>query len=428
MADIKVHYGKQGLIIHSPPECKVDIISAKVNPPLPDLSAAIATALDKPLGALPLKELVSTKRPKTTVVVVSDATRPVPTRLFLPQILERIGAGCPSTHIIILVATGLHRPSTPTELKAMLGDQILASHEVINHDANDGDNQIYLGTTTRGTFAHLDRRYVEADFRITTGYVEPHFFAGLTGGRKSLVPGIAGAETIKANHSPAFISHPFARFGNTCGNPIYEDAVEIAQMKPPDFCMNVTIDAQHQITGIAAGEMQAVSDRLVQEQLATSFFPLKKPYDVVVCNNGGYPLDLNLYQAVKSMAIGELAVKPGGIIIACNECSDGIGHESFEKMIKSNAEPAALLKAIEKGEVQRPDLWQVQVLARVLTKATIYVVSSLKQADLGIIGIKYAATVEDALTNISASRGTLGRVLILPDGPLAIPLPKNKEK
>ncbi len=428
MVDIKVHYGKQGLMIHFPSGCKADIVSAKVNPPLPDLPAAIGTALTKPLGTQSLKKMVATKRPKNTVVVVSDATRPVPTRLLLPQILEQITASCPSTHITLLVATGLHRPSTPMELKAMLGEQIVASYEVINHDANDAASLKYLGTTTRGTFAHLDRRYIEADFRIITGYVEPHFFAGLTGGRKSLVPGIAGADTIKANHSPAFISHPFARFGNTCGNPIYEDAVEIAQMAPPDFCVNVTIDAQHQITGIVAGEMQGVSDRLVQEQLATSFFPLNKPYDIVVCNNGGYPLDLNLYQAVKSMAIGELAVKEGGAIIACNECSDGIGHDAFEKMVKSHTNPAVLLKSIEKGEVQGPDLWQVQVLARVLTKAQIYVVSSLKQADLGALGMKYAKTVEEALSEISAARGSLGRVLVLPDGPLAIPLPKNNQK
>lgn len=426
--DAKVHFGKYGLVIHLPAGCKADVVTAKVLPPLLDLPKAIAAALDKPLGTQSLRQLIIKKHPLNAVVVVSDATRPVPTRLFLPQILHEISEGCSTTHVVILVATGLHRPSSPAELKAMVGEEVLSSYEVINHDANDASAQKYIDTTTRGTFAHLDRRYVEADFRITTGYVEPHFFAGLTGGRKSLVPGIAGAETIKANHSPAFISHPFARFGNTCGNPIYEDAVEIAQIAPPDFCVNVTINAQHQITGIAAGEMQAVSDRLVQDQLKASFFPLKKPYDVVICNNGGYPLDLNLYQAVKSMAIGELAVKEGGAIIACNECSDGIGHEAFEKMIKTYSEPASLLRSIEKGEIRGPDLWQVQVLARILTKAKIYVVSSLHQADLGLIGMKHASTVEDALTDISSSQGTLGQVLILPDGPLAIPLPDKNKK
>ncbi len=426
--EINVHYGKQGLKVRLPAGCKADVVTAKVNPPLQDLPGAVAAALDKSLGTLTLKQMVAAKHPKNAVIVVSDATRPVPTRLLLPQILTTISSACPKTHITILVATGLHRPSSPSELRAMLGDEVLGSHEVINHDANDAACQTYLGTTTRGTFAHLDRRYVEADFRIATGYVEPHFFAGLTGGRKSLVPGIAGAETIKANHSPAFIAHPFARFGNMCGNPIYEDAVEIAQMAPPDFCVNVTIDAQHQITGIAAGEMQAVSDRLIQEQLTTCFFPLKIPYDVVVCNNGGYPLDLNLYQAVKSMAIGELAVKPGGAIIACNECSDGIGHDTFDKLIKSYSNPAELLRSIERRAVQGPDLWQVQVLARVLTKTNIYVVSSLKREDLGTIGMKYVPSVEDALSDISAARGSLGRVLVLPDGPLAIPMPKNSNK
>ena len=423
--DIKVHYGKEGLRIHVPDSWNVDVVRAKEQPSISNLPVAITSVLDRPIGTRSLKEMVALKRPKRTVVVVSDATRPVPTHRFLPSILEQIHKGCPNTHISLLIATGLHRPSSPSEVRAMLGEQVVASYEVINHDATDAANHAILGTTSRGTPAILDKRYVNADFRIVTGYVEPHFFAGFTGGRKSLVPGIAGAECIKANHSAQFISHPLARFGQTLGNPIYDDAVEIAQMAPPDFCINVTINAQHQITRIAAGMMQAVSEQLIREQLTNSFFPISRPYDVVICNNGGYPLDMNLYQAVKSMAIGELAVKKGGSIIACNECADGIGHHAFEKMIKSNIDPTALLKAIETGKVHGPDLWQVQILARILIKAKIYVVSSLTPADLGSIGMKYAPSVEDALKDITTSQGPITRALILPDGPLAIPLCKE---
>jgi nickel-dependent lactate racemase len=279
----------------------------------------------------------------------------------------------------------------------------------------------YLGETTRGTPAWLNARYVRADLRIITGYVEPHFFAGLSGGRKGLVPGIAGAETIKINHGPAFMAHALARFGGTVGNPIYDDAVEIAQMAPPHFCVNVTLDAHHQITCVAAGEMQAVHDLLIQEQLETCFFPLPDPYDVVICNNGGAPLDLNLYQAVKSTAIGELAVNPGGVIIATNECADGVGHEAFASILRDYDDPLILLEDIQCGLVHLPDVWQVQVLARVLTKAEIYVVSSLPESDLGNLGLKYAPTVEDAIAMIEKERGSLGRVLVLPDGPLMIP-------
>ncbi|HMF33233.1 MAG TPA: nickel-dependent lactate racemase [Candidatus Lokiarchaeia archaeon] len=420
-----VSYGKSGLTFQLPEGCEAKLVPAKSTQALRQPAKNVRIALQNPVGTGSLREIAERIHPEQVVIVVSDATRPVPTGTTLPPILEEIRGGCPTAQVTILVGTGLHRLSTPEELLYILGEQIFNTCEVANHEASNAGELEFLGETSRGTPAFLNARYVRADLRIITGYVEPHFFAGFSGGRKALVPGIAGAQTIQMNHGPAFMAHPLARFGGTNGNPIYDDAVEIAQMAPPHFCVNVTLDARHQITHVAAGEMQAVHNLLVQEQLETCFFPIQEPYDVVICNNGGAPLDLNLYQAVKSTAIGELAVKPGGVIIATNECGDGVGHDAFMKLLRDYSDPVLLLEDIQCGKIQVPDVWQVQVLARVLTKAEIYVVSSLAEEDLGNIGLKYAPTVESALSSIQESHGDLGRVLILPDGPLAIPLPNR---
>jgi nickel-dependent lactate racemase len=255
-----------------------------------------------------------------------------------------------------------------------------------------------------------------------TGYVEPHFFAGFSGGRKAVIPGIASAATVKGNHRPAFIADPRCRFGVTKGNPVYEDAVEAVKRREltPDFVVNVTIDPEHRITDVVSGGLLAHT-ALVERVTRQGFYPIDHQYDVVVANNGGYPLDLNLYQGVKAMAIGELAARPGGTIIVVNEHREGAGQENFDRLIHSGLSPEALSAQLLSGEIDCADQWEIQVLARVLCQFRVYVVSAMTQAELGNIGLRHAPSVEEAIALARSEDSTITNVLVLPNGPLALP-------
>ncbi|MFX1497793.1 MAG: nickel-dependent lactate racemase, partial [Promethearchaeota archaeon] len=255
------------------------------------------------------------------------------------------------------------------------------------------------------------------------GYVEPHFFFGFSGGSKSILPGIAGKNTIQANHSARNIDSPFSRFGIYKNNPMAKASTEIANLVGVDFIINVCINEKHKISNVAAGNLEEVHKELINYQLKFIFEEISEPFDIVICGNGGYPLDLNLYQAVKSMAIAEIAVKEGGTIISVNECSEGIGkgHDKFEEFLFSNKSPSELYNKILHNEIVIPDQWEIQILARIMMKAEIYVVSSLKETELGNIGLKYANSIEDALHVSLLKHGKDAKVLILPNGPQIIP-------
>jgi nickel-dependent lactate racemase len=259
--------------------------------------------------------------------------------------------------------------------------------------------------------------------KILTGYVEPHFFFGFSGGRKSIVPGIAGVETIMANHSAKNIASPFSRFGIYENNPMAIMSTDIAKKVGSDFVINVCINEAHQITKIAAGDIEEVHKNLVAYQLKHVFKEIDKPFDIVVCGNGGYPLDLSLYQAVKSMAIGEIAVKQGGTIISVNECSDGVGIEQdeFKELLFSGMSPEEIYNKVLKKEIEVPDQWEIQVLTRVMKKAEVYVISRLKEKEIGNIGLKYALSVENAIFEAFKIHGENASILFLPNGPQVIP-------
>ncbi|MHA1763810.1 MAG: nickel-dependent lactate racemase, partial [Promethearchaeota archaeon] len=328
-----------------------------------------------------------------------------------------------SEKITLLVATGLHRPTTQEELERILGKEIIESFKIINHIATDLAIIDYLGTTSDGVPIFINKHYMESDLKILTGYVEPHFFMGFSGGRKSLVPGIAGEKTIQANHSAKNIASPRARFGMLEGNPLHKNAVEIMNIVGVDFTVNVCINEDHEITKVVAGDDCNVIHRLlVDYQMEHVFKEIAQLHDIVVCGNGGYPLDLNLYQAVKSMAIGEMAVKEQGTIIAVNEMSEGVGHENFRQLIFSGKTPKKIHEKILNGTIKVPDQWQVQILTRILMKAEIYVVSRLGKDEIGNIGLKHASSVEKAIEDGLKKHGKDATILILPNGPQVLPL------
>lgn len=427
---MNVDYGKEGLEIEINPRWKISTIHPKMQNVIKTPVETIKDAILNPIGSVSLSEIIKNKQKLTKVcIVIDDATRPVPSYLILEALIELLhDYSVFNSQIIILIATGLHRKSSEEELKRMIGNKLFGKIKVVNHDATNKEDLSFLGTTKDQIPIYINKHYYESDLKIITGYVEPHFFFGFSGGAKSIVPGIAGVKTIQANHSAENIASPYARFGVYENNPMAILSNEITAIVGVDFTVNVCINEKHKITQVFAGDLKAVHRRLVNYQLNHIFCKIPHFFDIVICGNGGYPLDLNLYQAVKSMAIGEMGVKEGGTIISVNECSDGIGlgQEQFKELLFSGLSPKYLHEKILSQEIIVPDQWEIQVLARVMMRAEIYLISRLKESEIGNIGLKYAKSIESAIEKALKKHGKNAEILILPNGPQILPIKKEE--
>jgi nickel-dependent lactate racemase len=409
-------YGKQGLEVDLPADATV--LRPAFAPGLPDEAAAIREALRRPLGTPPLREIV---RPDDRVAVVfSDLTRPMPNDRALPVLLQEL-AHVPRERITLLNALATHRAQTPAELEKMLGTGIAGTYRIEQHDAWNRDRLVCVGETQFGHPVWLNRTYVEADVRIVTGFIEPHFFAGFSGGPKAVLPGVAGAETIWANHSAAMIGHPQATWGVTAGNPIYEEMAEAAALAEPAFCLNVALNAEKAITDVWAGDwrqVHAAGCRVVGQR---AMVPVADPFDVVITTNSGYPLDLNLYQAVKGMSAAARIVRAGGAIVVAAECWDGIpDHGNYKELLWTAGSPQALLEMIQQPGFFRQDQWEAQIQALIQRQADVY----LHSAGLSDEDIRRAwlAPCRDIAATVRELRETRGpRVCVLPEGPQTVP-------
>lgn len=385
----------------------------------PDPVRELRRALRNPIGSERLQDV--TEGAKTVTLIVNDSTRPTPTWAMLPAVLEQLESSrVAGTTIQLLVATGLHRVPTRGELEAMLGAHVTNSLSVLNHDAFDPEQLTYSGETTHGTPIWLSRRVPESDAVISLGYIEPHFFAGYTGGSKMILPGVAGVQSIMANHGARMIDDPRARAGSLEGNPIHEDNVEAAREAGLRFILDVTLNHQKGLARAFAGE----PDKAHREgaRFTDRFVRVKAPMaDVVVTSNSGYPLDRDLYQAVKGMAVAEPVVKEGGLIVVASECRDGIAHPNFERIVGEARNPEELLEKIRDPRFSEIDQWEAQILARVLSRAKVIMVTkAISRDELARMHLELAESVEDALTY---ARNVLGRrpdVTVIPDGPHVI--------
>jgi len=444
---MKFDYGKSGIEVSLDPSWNTTIFRPSKQDVFEDPIKAIRNAIKNPIGTPSLKKIIKNKKEiKSVCIVVSDATRPVPSHLLLKGLLKELNDyGLQEEKVLVLIATGLHRTSHKDELERILGECLTSRVKIVDHIARDKNALTFLGNTTNNIPIYINKHYYESDLKILTGYVEPHFFFGFSGGRKSLVPGIAGAETILANHSAENIAgiagaetilanhsaeniaSPNARFGIYKNNPMAENSTEIAKLIGVDFVVNVSINEKHEITQIAAGDLERVQKKLVNYQLKHIFKEIQEPFDIVVCGNGGHPLDLNLYQAVKSMVIGEMAVKKNGTIISVNECADGIGggQDEFKKLLYSNMSPEVIHKKVLNKEIVVLDQWEIQVLTRIMMMAEIYIVSKMKEEEIGNIGLKHAKTVEEAIRKSLNKHGSKANILILPNGPQILPIHKH---
>lgn len=418
---MQVHlaYGTGGLAVELPGE-RTTVIEPGYVPGLADERSALAAALESPVGTPPLRDLV--RADDRVVIVFPDQTRAMPNDRVLPVLLAAL-AHVPEDRITLLNATGLHRENTPAELAQMLGPDLLRRYRVVNHRGYAQEELVALGRTSLGGEVWLNAEYVRATKRIVTGFIEPHFFAGFSGGPKMVCPGVAGSKTTLHAHNAAMIGHPNATWGVTEGNPIHDEIREAAALAPPHFSLSVTLNKRHEITNVFAGELFATHRAGCAYVKATAMQPVAEPFDIVISTNSGYPLDLNLYQAVKGMSAAAQIVRPGGAIVMAAACSQGVPAGShFQRLLALESSPAALLRRIESPGFHQPEQWQVQVQALIQSRARVYLkAEGVREEDIRAAHLLPTVDIERTVAALLAEYGPHARLAVLPQGPQTIP-------
>ncbi len=421
---ITLAFGKHGLVADLPDTGQVSVLGMAGVPPVADPVGALRDMLERPVGSPALADLC---RGKTSAcVVLCDITRPVPNTLLLPPILDTLRTwGLPPERTTLLIATGLHRPSTPEEREVIVGRDILRHYPVVDHHARVENEQRTLGVTRRGTPVLVDRVYCDADLKITTGFIEPHLMAGFSGGRKLIAPGCAGEETIKALHSPLFLEHPACREGSIEANPLHHELLEIARMAGHDFIVNVALDQEHRITGLFAGHplrAHAGGVSFVRQAVRAT---LPAPADIVITTSAGYPLDLTYYQAIKGMTAALPAVRNGGVLILAAECAEGLGSREFTAMATSYPSAKEFTDTILTSPVVI-DQWQLEECARATRHAEVILVSPRIARDhAGKLFVHVVPSMEEALHAAFSRTGPQARVAVIPDGPYTLVEPET---
>jgi nickel-dependent lactate racemase len=418
---IHLDYGRTGLDVTLPDDRVIGPLAIRPAPPLLDPDAAIAHLLAHPTGTAPLADLARGRR--NACILVCDVTRPVPNRSILPPLLHTLHEqGLRRDDVLILIATGLHRPNKGAELDELLGPEIAASYRVENHHGKLQDEHDFFGVTPRGVPVWLDSRYVRADLKVTTGLIEPHLMAGYSGGRKVICPGIAGLETVRAWHGPRFLEHPNADCGILAGNPVHEENTAIAKMAGCDFIVNVCLDGQRRITWVGAGDMVQAWEEGVRFVEQVVRVPVPAPCDVVVTTGAGYPLDTTWYQAVKGLTGALPIVKRGGTIVLAAGLSEGLGSPEFQHVLAENPDLQTFKKRILGGDYFVLDQWQLEELTKVVERCKVKVVSGgLPPEVLRRCHVEPAPSVERAVAESLSEYGPEARVAVIPKGPYVLP-------
>ncbi len=418
MESIKFPYGHENLE-YSFDDCELlGVLESGINEYDPQKSGEelIKEAMANPVGADSLATLAKGK--KNVVIIASDHTRPVPSKLIMPLMLEEIRRGSPNAKITILIATGCHRGTTKDELVSKFGSEIVEKENIYIHDCDETEMLVNIGTLPSGGECVVNKIAYEADLLVAEGFIEPHFFAGFSGGRKSVLPGVCARKTVLANHCSEFIAHPKSRTGVLDGNPIHEDMLWGAKTAKLAFVVNVVLNADKQVIFATAGDCEAAhkkgTDFLRQHCGVKSC-----PADIVVTTNGGYPLDQNVYQAVKGMTAAEATVKKGGVIIMLAKSNDGIGGDHFYHQLADEADinkTMDIFLSRERGQTV-PDQWQTQILLRVLMHAHVIYISEMSDPVVEKMHLIPAHSIEEA---VGKAKEILGKskptVVAIPDG------------
>ena len=424
---IKLAYGREGLWIELPEKADTTLIEPLYVPGLEDEPGAIRAALRAPMGTRPLRALATKvaaaeSAAPSAAIVFSDITRPMPNERVLPVLLEELtAAGVRDEQIVLINGLATHRKQTSAELEGMLGADICRRYRVIQHDAWDDANLIPTVTNRAGRTVRINRFYMEASLRILTGFIEPHFFAGFSGGPKAVLPAIADLDSVMDSHNAANIGDAQATWAVTHGNPIWEEMFAVASATQPSFLLNVTLNKNKEITGVFAGDLAAAHAAGTEFVRRTAMQPVAEPFDVVITSNSGYPLDLNLYQAVKGMSAAAQVVRPGGDIIIAAECWDGLpAHGEYARLLREAESLEALYDTIMAPGFRCQDQWQVQIQAKIQRKANVHVYArGLSDEDLRAAKVIPCQSIEQTLANI-LERKPGARIAVLPEGPQTV--------
>lgn len=415
---VNLAYG-QGQLAVELPDDRTTIIQPSHTPGLPEERGAVIAALDQPVGARPLREWI--KSGDKVCVLFTDITRATPNDRLIPWLLDYL-EDVPRRQITLLNQLGTHRPNTTAELERMLTPAVVQNYRVVNHEPENPEALVQVGTTRDGTPALLNRHAVEADLRIVTGFIEPHFFAGFSGGIKGIVPGVAGLKTVMSNHGARNIGDPRSTFGVTEGNPLWEDLRDIALRAGRSFLLNVSLNEQRQITGVFAGDIIAAHKVGCEFVRKSAMQKCAAPFDIVITTNSGYPLDLNLYQGVKGMSAGARVVKPGGTLILAAECREGVPAGSpLDQLLRSAPSIEAVLAMLNSPGFVLPEQWQAQIQALVQRKANVLVYSSLADEVVRAAHLTPCRDIGATVNELIRANGNGARVAVLPQGPLTIP-------
>ncbi len=417
MRKVNLAYGKTGLEVAVPDDAVV--IEPRHTDGLAYEKGSVLHALRHPTGTPPLRDMV--RATDRVAIVISDITRPTPNHKLVPWLLEEL-SHVPRENFVVINGLGSHRANTREELAGMLGREVVETVRVVNHDAFDDAGLVHVGRNSYGSDVFLNKTYVEADFRIATGFIEPHFFAGFSGGPKGISPAVAGIRTILDFHNAAMIGHPNSTWGIIEGNILQDAATQNCLKVKPQFMLNVTLNGKKEITGVFAGDVIKAHRKGCKFVKEHAMYAVDAPFDIVVTTNSGYPLDQNLYQTVKGMSAAAQIVRQGGSIVSASECSDGVpDHGNYAKILTMRETPGELLAMIEDPSFSMFDQWQVQVQAMIQLKADCYVYSTLDEATVRKAKFTPVADVGDTLAALLAKYGPGARVAVLPLGPLTIP-------
>jgi nickel-dependent lactate racemase len=415
---VRLQYGNAGLEADIPSD-HVTVIEPRFVEGLADEARAFHEAVRRPIGSAALRDVV--KAGDRVALVIPDSTRPLPSDRLLPWLLEELDH-VPAEHVVIVNGTGSHRANTRAELESMVGGEVLSHYRIVNHDSHDRETVVEVGTALDGQAVFMNRDYVEADRRIVLGFIEPHFMAGFSGGYKGIFPAVADIASILRYHDAKTIGHPRSTWGILEGNPTQEIIRHNGSLVPLDFCLNVTLNRDRQITRFFCGHPVEAHLAGCAFSKETAMVACPRPFPIVVTTNSGYPLDQNLYQTVKGMSAASQIVARDGYIATASRCNDGFpDHGNFRKLLFDHDSPRALLDAIEAPGFSMYDQWEAQLLAIIQLKARVGLQSELPPDELRRAHIEPLEDVGAAVGRELERIGTEAPVAVLPEGPQTIP-------
>lgn len=416
---ISLAYGEGLLEVGLP--AGADVITPSHQPGVPEEAKAILDGLSDPIGCPPLNQWL---QPDCSICITfTDLTRPTPNDRIIPVLLNYLhGHGVRRDQITLLNQLGTHRPNTKAELEQLLGADVVRNYRVINHEPENPDAHTQLGLTKGGVPALINKHFVEADLRIVTGFIEPHLFAGFSGGVKCIMPGVASLQTVMSNHGYRHIADPHSTFGITEGNPIWEEMRDIGLRAGKSFLLNVTLNNDREITGVFAGDILEAHRSGCEFVRTSAMQRVDDPYDVVITTNSGYPLDLNLYQTAKGMGAAARIVKKDGTIIIASECREGVpANSAFERLLHSAGSPVGLLDLLHTAKGPTPDQWQVQIQALCQRHACVLLYSSMPDSEVLRAHLTPCHDIAKEVETLAGRSAGPLRIAVLPYGPLTIP-------